>query len=96
MQNKPNLLNSQTNVSSVLTEDYENEWLCSREKNKPNQTQTNSKRVGWGLACGELACTEQGRSVEPTCSELAEPISNVTFQNWPSQVAKILAISGWV
>jgi len=44
MQNKPNLLNSQTNVSSVLTEDYENEWLCSREKNKPNQTQTNSKR----------------------------------------------------
>jgi hypothetical protein len=65
MQNKPNLLNTQMNVSNCLIEVYENERHCSREKNKPNQTQTNSKRVGWGLACGELACTEQGRSVEP-------------------------------
>ncbi len=40
MQNKPNLLNTQMNVSSVLIEDYENERLCKREKNKPNQTQS--------------------------------------------------------
>jgi hypothetical protein len=46
IQNKPNLLNTQMNVNSVLTEDYENEWLCSRKKNKPKQSQTNSKRSG--------------------------------------------------
>ena len=36
MQNKANLLNTQMNINSVLIEDYENERLCSREKNKPN------------------------------------------------------------
>jgi hypothetical protein len=39
MQNKPNLLNTQMNVSSVKTKHYENKRLCSRKKNKPNQTQ---------------------------------------------------------
>jgi len=39
MQNKPNFLNAQMNVSSVLTKDYENKRLCRRGKNKPNQTQ---------------------------------------------------------
>jgi len=34
MQNKPNLLNAQMNVSSALTKDYENERLCRRWKNK--------------------------------------------------------------
>ena len=38
-QNKPNLLNAQMNISSVLTKDYENERLCRRGENKPNQTQ---------------------------------------------------------
>jgi len=69
------------NVSPVLTKDYENDNVFLFQKNKPNQTQTNSKRVGWGLACGELACTELAcpersrgsRSVEPTCGELVEP-----------------------
>ncbi len=36
MQNKPNLLNAQINVSSVLTKDYENARLGRRGKNKPN------------------------------------------------------------
>ncbi len=39
MQNKPNLLDIQTNVSSVKRKDYENKRLCSREKNKPKQSQ---------------------------------------------------------
>ena len=34
MQNKPNLLAPQMNVSSVLTKDYENETLGERGKNK--------------------------------------------------------------
>jgi len=38
-QNKPNLLNAQMNVSSVITKYYENACLRGREKNKPNQTQ---------------------------------------------------------
>jgi len=46
IQNKPNLLNTQMNVSSFLIEDYKNVRLCSREKNKPKQSQTNSKRSG--------------------------------------------------
>jgi len=39
MQNKPNLLNTQMNVTKVLTNDYENIRLHRRGKNKPNQTQ---------------------------------------------------------
>jgi len=39
MQNKPNLLNAQINVSSFTTKDYENVHLLGRRKNKPNQTQ---------------------------------------------------------
>jgi hypothetical protein len=39
MQNKANLLDTQVNVSSVKTKDYENEIVFSFSKNKPNQTQ---------------------------------------------------------
>ncbi len=39
MQNKPNLPDSQMNVNTVITKDYENERLCRRWENKPNQTQ---------------------------------------------------------
>jgi hypothetical protein len=39
MQNKPNLLNAQMNVSSALTKDYENETAFRLRENKPNQTQ---------------------------------------------------------
>ncbi len=35
-QNKPNLLDAQMNVSSILTKDYENKRLCRRGENKPN------------------------------------------------------------
>ena len=36
MQNKPNLLNAQMNLSSVLTKDYENKRLCRCGENKAN------------------------------------------------------------
>jgi len=36
MQNKPNLLDAQMNVSSILTKDYENEFCRKLRKNKPN------------------------------------------------------------
>jgi len=49
MQNKANLPNVQMNISFTLTMYYENKRLCRRGENKPKQTQTNSKRVGWGL-----------------------------------------------
>jgi len=39
MQNKPNLLNTQMNVNTVITKDYENVRLSRRRENKPNQTQ---------------------------------------------------------
>jgi len=38
IQNKPNLLNAQININKVLTKDYENQRLCTRTENKPNQT----------------------------------------------------------
>jgi hypothetical protein len=38
-QYKPNSLDAQTNVSSVLTKDYENKPLCRCGENKPKQTQ---------------------------------------------------------
>ncbi len=45
MQNKPNLLNAQMNVSSVITNYYENVRLHRRGENKPNQTQFHHHRL---------------------------------------------------
>ena len=39
MQNKPNLLDAQMNVTSFYTKDYENERLRWAEKTNPIQTQ---------------------------------------------------------
>ena len=39
MQNKPNLLDAQMNVSSVLTKYYENDNAFRLPENKPNQSQ---------------------------------------------------------
>ncbi len=39
LQNKPNLLNAQMNVNTVLTKDYENVHLHKGWKNKAKQTQ---------------------------------------------------------
>jgi hypothetical protein len=36
MQNKPNLLDTQINLSSVKKKDYENVHLLDHRKNKPN------------------------------------------------------------
>ena len=67
MQNKPNLLNAKVNVSLFITNDYENMHLLGRRKNKPNTNPT----------CRGVA-GEAGS--KPTCSELVEPVSNVTLQ----------------
>jgi len=39
MQNKANLLDTQMQVSFVVTKDYENEIAFRFQKNKPNQSQ---------------------------------------------------------
>jgi len=39
MQNKPNFLNIQMNVTYDKTKDYENIFLLGRRKTKPKQTQ---------------------------------------------------------
>ena len=39
MQNKPNLLAPQMNVSSVKTKDYDSEIVFRLQKNKPKQSQ---------------------------------------------------------
>jgi hypothetical protein len=39
MQNKPNFPDGQMNVTSFITEDYENTIGYRVRKNKPNQTQ---------------------------------------------------------
>ncbi len=39
MQNKPNLLDTQMNLNSYLTKDYENKRLCRCVKTNPIQTQ---------------------------------------------------------
>jgi len=39
MQNKPNLLNAQMNVTSFITKYYENKRLCRCVKTNPIQTQ---------------------------------------------------------
>ncbi len=39
MQNKPNLLDAQMNVNTVVTKDYENKSIGNLAKTKPIQTQ---------------------------------------------------------
>ena len=39
MQNKPNLLDAQMNVTSLITVDYENKSNWKLDENKPNQSQ---------------------------------------------------------
>jgi hypothetical protein len=51
MQNKPNLLNAEMNVSQDYTRAYENEIVFGFRKNKPNQTQTFSSGF-WLLTTG--------------------------------------------
>jgi hypothetical protein len=46
MQNKANLLDTQMSITSVKTKYYENKRLCSRGKNKPNQTQFYPPQAG--------------------------------------------------
>jgi hypothetical protein len=62
MQNKANLLDTQMNVSSCFTINYEQKVMNYENKNKAKQTQPNP-------TCSELACTERGRSVEPIANQ---------------------------
>jgi len=39
MQNKPNLLDAQMNVNTIITKDYKNKSNWKLGENKPNQTQ---------------------------------------------------------
>jgi hypothetical protein len=67
MQNKPNLLDTQMNVTIVLTKDYENVRLCKSGKKQTQSNPIYSELVE--PTCSELACTEQGRSVEPIANQ---------------------------
>jgi len=69
MQNKPNLLDAQMNVSSFYTVDYENKSNWKLGENKPN---TNPIRTQTNPTCRGVASGEAGSN--PTCSELVEPI----------------------
>ena len=57
MQNKPNLLNAQINVTSILTKDYEKNEIFTVPENKPNTNPNQSQfkpnqtqLVGWPSA----------------------------------------------
>ena len=52
---KPNFRKAKMNVSSLITKDYRKKDDFAVRKNKPNSKPT----------CSELACGEQGRTVEP-------------------------------
>ena len=45
MQNKPNLLNTQINVTSVIKKDYKNKPPLRAWQNKPNQTQSKPSSI---------------------------------------------------
>jgi len=87
MQNKPNLLAPQMNISSILTKDYENETAFRLRQYKPNtnpipemskmklnfySTKGYENETAFGLRQNKPNQTQSN----PTCSELVEPISN--------------------
>jgi len=62
MQNKPNLLNAQMNVTSVKTMNYEQITMNNANKNKPNQSQFQTGALTHrqdepDLLCLRLNCT---------------------------------------
>ena len=67
MQNKANILNAQMNISFSLTKYYEKQRLCSRSEKQTQSNPIYSEPVE--STCSELACTEQGRSVEPIANQ---------------------------
>ncbi len=69
MQNKPNLLYAQMNVSSVLTKYYENKRLSRCGENKPNQTQFQTQRLSKLFLFLTFLC----------------PSYNLAMQNWTIQ-----------
>jgi hypothetical protein len=71
MQNKANLLDTQMNVSSVTTKEYENERLFRRPENKPKQTHI--FRLFYLIFLSFLLCFRQnkcGRQVNITVGNL--------------------------
>ena len=72
-QNKPNLLNAQINVSSVLTKDYENVPLRRRAEFKPNQTRSEAE-----IPTGELlGILKPGTNFKPGAT--TGPLRNFYF-----------------
>jgi len=64
MQNKPNLLNAQMNLSSVKTMNYEQITMNNANKNKPNQTRSEAE-----IPTGELLAILKPRTnFNPTAS----------------------------
>ena len=73
MQNKPNLLDADMNVSSFITNYYENLWPCGRSQNKPNQTQY------WVCNSPALAVKWQAKNIFslPAPSEVGRPLADI-------------------
>jgi len=65
MQNKPNFRKAQMNLNFYPQKHYENERLCRRRENKPNQTQFQTAHIHhWPAGAPEcsfhLGCTRKG------------------------------------
>ena len=69
MQNKPNSLDNQMNISSLLTKYYENARLRPRRGYKPNQTQLQTRRFSKLFLFFTFLC----------------PSYNLAMQNWTIQ-----------
>jgi len=69
MQNKPNFLDAQMNVSSVKTMNYEQITMNNEPKNKPNQSQFQTQHLSKLFLAFTFLC----------------PIYNLAMQNWTIQ-----------
>ncbi len=82
MQNKPNLLHTQMDLSSVKTKHYENNRPRKRPKNKPNQTQSKSRPLHFSPlsevparrgSIGDLSGTHPLHEIRDTLHETRPP-----------------------
>ena len=80
MQNKPNLLDYQMNVTIVLTKHYENKRLfrCGEKQTQSNPTCSELVEP----TCSELACPERAQRVEG-CLPPPDPRPRVTAPSYP-------------
>jgi len=95
MQNKPNLLDAQMNVSSILTTDYENKSNWTLGENKPNSNPIKANFQKAQMNANSLITTDY-RKYDDFAVQKNKPNSNPIKPNSRQEMPKMPYLSACV